>query len=148
MNTKMNTNMNKLLNTKGLSGLNIKAYDVEYGYTYNIKNNNKGELLDFSFCDKNEKIILKFHLETISLNKNEIIWKGSHTTEYIKKMKELDNSPLMMAILVLQDLLIYHLIDCSSIIDLFQYIDKKDEKKEKKETYYIDWSGCIPSRDK
>ena len=144
----MNTNMNKLLNTKGLSGLNIKAYDIEHGYTYTIKNKNKGELLDFSFCNKNEKIILKFHSDTITLDKNEIIWKGNQTTEYIKKMKELDNFPLLMAIIVLQDLIVYHLIDCSSIIDLFQYIDKKEEKKEKKEKYYIDWSGCVPSRDK
>jgi hypothetical protein len=140
----MNTNMN----TKGLSGLNIKAYDIEHGYTYTIKNKNKGELLDFSFCNTNEKIILKFHSETITLDKNEIIWKGNQTTEYIKKMKELDNSPLIMAILVLQDLILYHLIDCSSIIDLYQYIDIKEEKKVKKETYYIDWSGCVPSRDK
>jgi len=140
------TNTTNTKNTNGLSGLNIKASDIEYGYTYTIKNKNKGELLNFLYED--EKIILKFHSEIISLNKNEIIWKGNQTTEYIKKMKELDNSPLIMGIIVLQDLFVYHLIDCSSIIDLFQYISKKEEKKEEKKTYYIDWSGCVPSRDK
>jgi hypothetical protein len=139
-------NTTNTTNTYGLSGLNIKASDIEYGYTYTIKNKNKGELLNFLYQD--EKIILKFHSEIISLNKNEIIWKGNQTTEYIKKMKELDNSPLLMGIIVLQDLFVYHLIDCSSIIDLFQYISKKEEKKEEKKKYYIDWSGCVPSRDK
>ena len=43
--------------------------------------------------------------------------------------------PITMAILVLKEISVYHLLDCSSLIDLYQYIGNEDFTSDKEENY-------------